>query len=92
MERIKRMRMVFCKYLYAIAKEKNVTIEDIVRKTNKSYTEVKRIMEGFMSPSLDDLLLIADLLGIHVTLTAEIPLAHKKIMKIIPIITPPMQH
>lgn len=87
MERIKRMRMVFCKYLSAIAKEKNVTIDDIVRKTNKSYTEVKKIMEGFMSPSFDDLLLIADFLGIHVTLMAEIPLGHKKIMKSIPIIT-----
>jgi transcriptional regulator with XRE-family HTH domain len=81
------MRMVFCKYLSAIAKERNVTIEDIVRKTNKSYTEVKKIMEGFMSPSFDDLLIIADFLGIHVTLMAEIPLGHKKIMKSIPITT-----
>jgi transcriptional regulator with XRE-family HTH domain len=87
MERIKRMRMVFCKYLSAIAKERNVTIEDIVRKTNKSYTEVKKIMDGFMSPSFDDLLIIADFLGIHVTLMAEIPLGHKKIMKTIPIIS-----
>jgi len=87
MERIKRMRMVFCKYLSAIAKERNVTIEDIVRKTNKSYTEVRKIMDGFMSPSFDDLLIIADFLGIHVTLMAEIPLGHKKIMKSIPIIT-----
>lgn len=86
------MRMVFCKYLHATAKEKNVTIEDIVRKTNKSYTEVKKIMEGFMSPSFDDLLMIADLLGIHVTLMAEIPLGHKKIMKTIPIITPSIRN
>jgi len=81
------MRMVFCKYLSAIAKERNVTIEDIVRKTNKSYTEVKKILEGFSSPSFDDLLIIADFLGIHVTLNAEIPLGHKKIMKSIPITT-----
>ena len=81
MERIKRMRMVFCKYLYTIAKEKNFSLEDIVRKTNKSYTEVKKIMEGLMPPSFDDLLLIADLLGIQVTLNTEIPLAHKKIGK-----------
>ena len=81
------MRMVFCKYLHTIAKERNFTIEDIVKKTNKSYTEVKRILEGFVSPSFDDLLLIADMLDIHVTLTAEIPLGHKKIMKSIPIIT-----
>jgi transcriptional regulator with XRE-family HTH domain len=81
MERIKRMRMIFCKYLYAIAKEKNLTIEDIVRKTNKSYTEIKKILEGLMSPSFDDLLLIADLLGIQVTLDTDIPLAHKKIAK-----------
>ena len=81
MERIKRMRMVFCKYLYTIAKERNFTLEDIVRKTNKSYTEVKKIMEGLIPPSFDDLLLIADLLGIQVTLDTEIPLAHKKISK-----------
>jgi transcriptional regulator with XRE-family HTH domain len=81
MERIKRMRMVFCKYLYTIAKERNFTLEDIVRKTNKSYTEVKKIMEGLIPPSFDDLLLIADLLGIQVTLNTEIPLAHKKISK-----------
>ena len=87
MERIKRMRMVFCKYLHALAKERNFTIDDIVKKTNKSYTEVKRIMEGLISPSFDDLLLIADMLDIHVTLTAEIPLGHKKIMKTIPITT-----
>jgi len=81
------MRMVFCKYLHALAKERNLTIDDIVKKTNKSYTEVKRIMEGLISPSFDDLLLIADMLDIHVTLTAEIPLGHKKIMKTIPITT-----
>jgi len=75
------MRMVFCKYLYTIAKERNFTLEDIVRKTNKSYTEVKKIMEGLIPPSFDDLLLIADLLGIQVTLNTEIPLAHKKISK-----------
>jgi len=79
--------MVFCKYLHALAKERNLTIDDIVKKTNKSYTEVKRIMEGLISPSFDDLLLIADMLDIHVTLTAEIPLGHKKIMKTIPITT-----
>ena len=79
--------MVFCKYLHALAKERNFTIDDIVKKTNKSYTEVKRIMEGLISPSFDDLLLIADMLDIHVTLTAEIPLGHKKIMKTIPITT-----
>jgi transcriptional regulator with XRE-family HTH domain len=81
MERIKTMRMVFCKYLYTIAKERNFTLEDIVRKTNKSYTEVKKIMEGLIPPSFDDLLQIADLLGIQVTLNTEIPLAHKKISK-----------
>ncbi|MBN9385652.1 MAG: helix-turn-helix transcriptional regulator [Chitinophagaceae bacterium] len=86
MERIKRMRMVFCKYLHILAKEKNFSIDDIVKKTNKSYTEVKRILEGLVSPSFDDLLLIADVLNINVTLTAEIPLGHKKIMKTIPVI------
>jgi len=77
--------MAFCKYLYAIAKERNFTVDDIVRLTNKSYTEVKRILEGFVSPSLDDLLLIADTLGINITLTAEVPLGHKKIMKTFPV-------
>ena len=81
MERIKRMRMVFCKYLYALVRERNLSIEDIVQKTNKSYTEVKKILEGLISPSFDDLLLIADLLNVNVTLTSEIPLAHKKISK-----------
>lgn len=77
--------MVFCKYLYAIAKERDFTIDDIVRLTNKSYTEVKRILEGIISPSLDDLLLIADRLGVHVTLTAEMPFGHKKIMRSFPL-------
>ncbi|HMH24139.1 MAG TPA: helix-turn-helix transcriptional regulator [Puia sp.] len=85
MERIKRIRMVFCKYLSSIAQEKNLTIEDIVLKTNKSYTEVKRMMEGLISPSFDDLLLIAEMLNIHVTLNTEIPLGHKKIAKLLPL-------
>lgn len=76
--------MIFCKYLYAIAKEKNITIEDIVKITNRSYTEVKKILEGLIPPSFDDILVIADLLNIHVTLTAELPLGHKKISKTIP--------
>lgn len=76
--------MIFCKYLQAIAKEKNFTIEDIVRVTNKSYTEVKKILDGLISPSFDDILLIADLLNIHVTLNTEIPFGHKKISKTIP--------
>jgi len=78
--------MVFCKYLFAIAKEKNISIEDIVKATNKSYTEVKKILEGLLSPSFDDILVIADLLNIHVTLTPEIPLGHKKISKTIPVL------
>lgn len=78
--------MVFCKYLYTIAKEKNITIEDIVKATNKSYTEVKKILEGLISPSFDDLLIIADFLKIHVTLNVELPLGHKKISKTIPLL------
>jgi transcriptional regulator with XRE-family HTH domain len=87
MEKIKRMRMVFCKYLYTIAKEKNLTIEDIVKRTNKSYTEIKKILEGLISPSLDDLLLIADILDIHVTLNPEMPFGHKKIALMVPLFT-----
>ena len=89
MERIKKMRMVFCKYLYTIAKEKNFTIEDISRKTKKTYTEVKKILEGLVSPTLDDLLQIADLLNIHVTLNVEIPLGQKKIARTINLFTTP---
>ncbi|HXO77438.1 MAG TPA: helix-turn-helix transcriptional regulator [Puia sp.] len=89
MERIKKMRMVFCKYLYTIAKEKNYTIEDIARKTKKTYTEVKKILEGLISPTLDDLLQIADLLNIHVTLNVEIPLGQKKIARTISLFTTP---
>jgi transcriptional regulator with XRE-family HTH domain len=85
MEKIKRMRMVFCKYLHTIAMEKNLTIEDIVKRTSKSYTEIKKILEGLISPSLDDLMLIADMLDIQVTLTSDIPLGHKKIAKMIPL-------
>jgi transcriptional regulator with XRE-family HTH domain len=86
MERIKRMRMVFCKYLHTIAREKNLSIDDIVRKTNRSYTEIKKILEGLVSPSLDDLLLIAEILDINVTLNVEIPLGHKKVDRLIPLI------
>jgi transcriptional regulator with XRE-family HTH domain len=89
MERIKKMRMVFCKYLYTIAKEKNFTIEDIARRTKKTYTEVKKILEGLVSPTLDDLLQIADLLNIHVTLNVEIPLGQKKIARTINLFTTP---
>ena len=85
MERIKRLRMIFCKYLYNIVREKNLTIDDIVKKTNRSYTEIKRILEGLISPSLDDLLLIAEQLGIHVTLNIELPLGHKKIERLFPL-------
>ena len=81
------MRMVFCKYLYTIAKEKNLTIDDIVKKTNRSYTEIKKILEGLISPSLDDLLLIAEILDINVTLSVEIPLGHKKVARLIPLIS-----
>ena len=81
MERIKKMRMVFCQYLLFIAKERNYTIEDISKRTKKTYTEVKKILEGLISPSLDDLLLIADLLNIHVTLNVETPLGQKKIAR-----------
>jgi len=83
------MRMVFCKYLFTIAKEKNYTIEEIARKTKKTYTEVKKILEGLVSPTLDDLLQIADLLNIHVTLNVEIPLGQKKIARTVNLFTTP---
>ena len=85
MERIKRMRMVFCKYLHTIAREKNLSIDDIVKKTNRSYTEIKKILEGLISPSLDDLLMIAEILNINVTLNVEIPLGQKKVARTIPL-------
>ena len=85
MERIKRMRMVFCKYLHTIAREKNLSIDDIVKKTNRSYTEIKKILEGLVSPSLDDLLMIAEILNINVTLNVEIPLGQKKVARTIPL-------
>jgi transcriptional regulator with XRE-family HTH domain len=91
MERIKKMRMVFCKYLFTIAKEKNYTIEDIARITKKTYTEVKKILEGLISPTLDDLLLIADMLNINVTLNVEIPLGQKKIARTIHLFTTPKE-
>jgi len=81
--------MVFCKYLFTIAKEKNYTIEEIARKTKKTYTEVKKILEGLVSPTLDDLLQIADLLNIHVTLNVEIPLGQKKIARTVNLFTTP---
>lgn len=87
MERIKRMRMVFCKYLHTIAREKKLSIDDIVKKTNRSYTEIKKILEGLVSPSLDDLLMIAELLEINVTLNVELPLGQKKIAQTIPLFT-----
>lgn len=79
--------MVFCKYLHFIAKEKDFTIEEIAKKTRKTYTEIKKILEGLVSPSLDDLLLIADLLNIHITLNVEIPLGQKKIAKTFSVFT-----
>ena len=79
MERIKRIRIVFCKYLSSIAKEKNIPIEEIVKATNRSYSEVKKILEGLISPSLDELVAIAEFLGTHITLNAELPLGHKRI-------------
>jgi transcriptional regulator with XRE-family HTH domain len=51
--------------LHTIAREKNLSIDDIVKKTNRSYTEIKKILEGLVSPSLDDLLMIAELLEIR---------------------------
>jgi hypothetical protein len=85
MDKIQRMRLIFCKYLYSIIEEKNIAIEDIVRLSDKSYAEVKRILDGLISPSLDDLMIIADLLNIHVTLTTEIPFGHKKAGMAIPL-------
>lgn len=79
MERIKKVRIAFCRYLYAIASEKKITVEEIVHKTNRSYPDIKKIFEGLISPTLDDLLVIADLLNMHITLNPEISLAHKKI-------------
>jgi transcriptional regulator with XRE-family HTH domain len=79
MDRIKKIRMAFCKYLYSIAKEKSITIEDIMKSTNKSYSEVKKILEGLMSPTFDDMLQIAELLNVHMTLTPDLSLGHKKI-------------
>jgi transcriptional regulator with XRE-family HTH domain len=81
------MRMVFCKYLQTIAREKNLSIDDIVKKTNRSYTEIKKILEGLISPSLDDLLMIAEILDIHVTLNAELPLGQKKVARLIPFVS-----
>jgi transcriptional regulator with XRE-family HTH domain len=71
--------------LHTIAREKNLSIDDIVKKTNRSYTEIKKILEGLISPSLDDLLMIAEILDIHVTLTVEMPLGHKKVARMFPI-------
>lgn len=87
MDKIKKSRVVFCRYLSSLVNEKNFTIEDIVKFTNRSYTEVKRILEGLIDPTLEELLLIADMLNLHITLSRELPFDHKKIGQTIPLVS-----
>ena len=72
-------RVGLCKYLYSFALDQNISLENIADKIDKPPELVKNIFAGTISPTVDDLILIANQLGLKLTFHQSVPFAQKKI-------------
>ncbi len=64
-EKYKEARLLMLKYLYDVAKAKNISIETIADKTGFSPNNVSRMLKGRYSPSLDNFMRIAEAIGTY---------------------------
>ena len=58
-------RLMLCKYLAQVAREKGITQEMISEKTGFTQPNVSRMLQGKYSPSLDNFMKIAESVGVY---------------------------
>lgn len=59
-EKYKTARLMLCRYLHKLAKEKGITQEVIAQRTGFSSNNVNRMLQGRYSPTLDNFIRLAE--------------------------------
>lgn len=59
-EKYKAARLMLCRYIKDLAKEKGVTQEEIAARTGFKQNNVSRMLSGDYSPSLDNFIRLAE--------------------------------
>ena len=59
-EKYRQARVLLCKYLHDVAREKGITHEDIACKTGFTASNVTRMLSGKFAPSLDNFMRMAE--------------------------------
>lgn len=58
-EKYKESRIMLCRYLFDIAREKGISQEEIARRTGFTQANVSRMLSGKYAPTLDNFLKLA---------------------------------
>jgi transcriptional regulator with XRE-family HTH domain len=59
-EKYKTARLMLCRYLHQLAKDKGITQDDIAEKTGFTRNNVSRMLSGKYAPSLDNFIRLAE--------------------------------
>lgn len=76
---IENQRVSLCRFLLSLAEEKQLSMEELAAKVNMQPEHVSSILQGDGSPSVDELIAIANELDTQLTFQHTISFAHKKV-------------
>jgi DNA-binding phage protein len=69
-----------CRYLHELAEEKDIPHEELSRTTGISAEKIKSILQGTDNPTITEMVLIGNVLGIKLTFQRSFSFAHQKIV------------
>jgi transcriptional regulator with XRE-family HTH domain len=75
---IETQRISLCRFLQTLADEKKVTVEQLAERTGISVSELQSILKGLHSPTVDQLIAVANQLDMQLTFNQTISFAHRK--------------
>jgi transcriptional regulator with XRE-family HTH domain len=75
---IETQRISLCRFLQTLADEKKVSIEQLSDRTGISIPELQSILKGLHSPTVDQLIAVANQLDMQLTFNQTISFAHRK--------------
>lgn len=75
---IQTQRVSLCRFLETLAEEQQVSLEDLFERTGIPVPELESILKGNHSPTVDQLIAIANELEMQLTFHQTISFAHRK--------------
>ncbi|NCI49964.1 helix-turn-helix transcriptional regulator [Sediminibacterium roseum] len=75
---IERQRVSLCRFLRTLAEEKQISVSELAERTGISVAELQSMLNGDHSPTVDQLITVANELDMQLTFQQSISFAHRK--------------